>query len=824
MARLTVDFGVDLGTTNTVVAVKDRRGPTVLMGPDNTAAIPSALHVMADGNVVVGAGAKALANEDEDNTVTRWKRTMGKGADAKKTFAASGLTMTPEEMSAEVLKSVRQTIRDRRNEEPREIVITIPAGFKTGQTKATQRAATLAGFKTVYLLTEPIAAALAYGAEEIDQDATWMVYDFGGGTFDATIIELLEDMPTVVSHAGNNFLGGTDFDHDIVSKILRPAFASGRDLPKFNARNKYWRGIVARLVEAAEDAKIRVCRTREDAKITIQGMPLPDSEEVVDFTHTLTVEEVEKLTRPYVAKTMSLCRECLEEGKIDINAIDKVILVGGSSMNPWVREAVAENFGCPLEISKDPMSVVAEGAAIFAGQLTAEPPEVSEGKYQLRISSPLVNDISPVDFVAKVVAPKGESLPSGMEIEFEDIAGAWTSGRVPVRDNGTVRTSLRISETEGAEFKVTLTRTDGVRVDCEPDMVPISPGIVAPNPPLANHYGIGLATGEMKPILKRGQVLPARGKGIVRTTRELRKGDAKDYLAIPIYEGTNPERFSRNVHLITVRIPGTDVPRNVPVGTEVEVTLRCDLKTRDLTAELFLPDVEELLVKAQIQLDDRVPDPEHIGKSLDQEKARFADISERATEIDDPQIAAQLDALNTQEDVDQIDRLLSERGDADALTMADEQIRRFAEEIDAFEDALKFPELVAQVQENIDELDEKARKLDPSMLASIEGLRGAINQAIRDRSSAQLRSLSQEVDRQATRLRENDVEFWGAAVGFLRQHRDDLSDPSTANMLFEQIERAIQANDLETIKAACRQLASYLPNNIPFITNVTDVA
>lgn len=818
MARTTIDYGIDLGTTNSVVAIMERRGARVLTGPDNQLSTPSAVHVRATGEVIVGAAAKERAVKDEANTRVRWKRIIGltEGADVAKTFAASGRQMLPHELSAEVLKSLRDTIRDRRGDEPREIVITIPAAFDSLQTDATKTAAHLAGFEECYLLQEPIAAGLAYGLEKMDETAYWLIYDFGGGTFDASVIYLDEGLPTVKGHAGDAFLGGTDIDSDLVSVFLRPALLADHDLEPHDPDSGFWREIDSELIECAEEAKIRVCRSRKEAAIKIEELCKDRNGNRVEFNFVLKPEHVIEVTKPYIAQTVTFSKACLAEAKIGPEDLDKVVMVGGSTMNPWVREAIEKEFGRPLEISIDPMTVVAEGAAMFAGTVNRKlrDDDVPQGSFGLEVTSQLTIDESPADFSARIVRTDGAEIPDGLTIELIDDGAEWTTGRIQVRDNGVVRTRLRVAEDEGATFRVQLSNAQGVALDCVPETFEIRWGAGASvDMPLSDHIGVGLNSGELMPILRKGSALPARGRNDVRTVHEVRKGDGDSRLLIPLFEGSNLLRAERNAHLITIEIRGEDVPEDIPAGTQAEVMLYCDKMARQLFVEVLFPTIDEHFVNTTVAMDKRVPDLEHIRRMLIREERRQERLAEEVAEVDDQALRSLLAEVEAQDYAMQVRRQITERRDADALKNAETQVRRFASELDRVEDALQMPKVIAELDTWMESAEGLVqRSEDAAEYQVLLNLRSEVDAARHSRSILELRQRLAGVQRFVSRLREGDVQWWVDVHGYLNDNLGRMREHNIALMLFKQAETARDNNDFDSFKAAVRQLIGQLPD------------
>ena len=266
MERATIDFGIDLGTTNSKIAMFNGSGATVIKNDIEMEFTPSAVWINRKGNIYVGQIAKKRLEFDNENTFSEFKRRMGTSEVYH--FKDSGRQMLPEELSAEVLKDLRNNAEKRISEKVLAAVITVPAAFELPQCDATNKAAKLAGLTFSPLIQEPVAAALAYGFQSKSDRVFWMVYDLGGGTFDVAIIQVRDNQIYVVNHSGDNFLGGKDIDWEIVDRLLIPSLTGEYTLSEFNRVNKKWIAAFAKLKQEAEQAKITISNN-DSALITI---------------------------------------------------------------------------------------------------------------------------------------------------------------------------------------------------------------------------------------------------------------------------------------------------------------------------------------------------------------------------------------------------------------------------------------------------------------------------------------------------------------------------------------------------------------------------
>ena len=280
MARTTIDYGIDLGTTNSSVAVFDGTVAQVIRNNNNSECTPSAVWIDKNGRLFVGATAYDRLEQDPQNSFHEFKLQMGTDTTCK--FLQSGKSMRPEELSAEILKSLKADVYRVKSEDMRAAVITVPAAFELPQTQATNKAAQLAGLSQIVLLQEPVAAAMAYGFQSKSDKVFWLVYDFGGGTFDAAVVSIRDGVIQVVNHGGDNHLGGKLIDWEIVDQLLVPALLKERKLSDFRRGNPKWLKAFAKLKGKAEEAKIQISNN-ESAPVTIDFLCNDDKGEPISF-------------------------------------------------------------------------------------------------------------------------------------------------------------------------------------------------------------------------------------------------------------------------------------------------------------------------------------------------------------------------------------------------------------------------------------------------------------------------------------------------------------------------------------------------------------
>jgi molecular chaperone HscA len=421
-------IGIDLGTTNSLVAHVHEGKPRCIEDCNRTSLVPSVVHYSERGGVVVGDAAVRLAPEFPQETIVSVKRFMGRGARDPETrklgpyrfvepasdddarvvrFQVGARVVTPVEVSAEILRALRQLAED----ELRTVggvVITVPAYFDDAQRQATRDAGKLAGLDVLRLLNEPTAAALAYGLEK-QQNGRFAVYDLGGGTFDVTILDLDDGVFQVRSTGGDSALGGDDFDHALAETFL---------LPAMNAADPAHRSPV--LVRLALDAAKRAKHALTDQETIELVLPVRGGGE---SKLTLTREHFEALIRPIVERTGVACRRALRDAGVAAKDLDGVILVGGATRVPLVRRYVAELFGREPLGDIDPDQVVALGAAVQADLIAGE--GASDSVLLLDVL-PLSLGIETMGGVVDKVLPRNTTIPTAARSTFTTYADNQT--------------------------------------------------------------------------------------------------------------------------------------------------------------------------------------------------------------------------------------------------------------------------------------------------------------------------------------------------------------------------------------------------------------
>jgi molecular chaperone DnaK len=613
-----INYGIDLGTTNSSITHADGGELKVIQNNDQMNVTPSVVRILKSGSLMTGRRAYNAIADDTDNVAAEFKRLMGQKFE--KTFPASGRSMTPEELSAEVLKSLLADARRRTGEDVRAAVITVPAAFTVLQCEATARAARLAGLEEYPLLQEPIAAAIAYGARADARDQRWLVFDLGGGTLDVAVVSTRQGRLSVLEHRGDNHLGGKDIDRLIVQNIFLPFLGAQFALPEAAADARGYNRLVRKLTLLAEYSKIELSSASETI---VSFIDLGDDAEgtPVEAELSVTREQVEQEVESLVSRCLQLAEDALAGARLSGRDLDRVLLVGGPTQMPYVRAAVAERLGAKVDYSLDPMTVVARGAAIYGS--TVE-----------RASAPVVHaDASPpsklsVRLAFDAVSATTESVVAGRlggagatdarEVKADAEGGYWTSGWHTVADE---LFEIPLVLQEGVLNRFTLSVRDerGRALEVEPNEFQIRHGLAFSAPPLPHTISIELArpdgTIELSPVFPRKTLLPAEKTVSYRAAHTLRPSEAGTSLAIKLWEGEALTDPQANNWVGNMHIRSDHVRRPVPEGAEVQLHIKIDA-SRLITVEVFVPHLNEHFFERIYIPQDEEPDYVELLKSV----------------------------------------------------------------------------------------------------------------------------------------------------------------------------------------------------------------
>ena len=800
MAESPLYVGIDLGTTNSAAAVFDGERVSVVRNAQGATVTPSVVRLDKQGRVTVGTRARRFIEQDPDNTAAEFKRLMGTGKGIE--FPAASTSRKPEELSAEVLKALRQDITDQLGVTIERAVISVPALFELPQSAATSEAARLAGFARVELLQEPIASALAAGWRADDDGAgTWLVFDLGGGTFDASLLETRDGLLRVVGHDGDNFLGGRDFDWAITEHLASRL----RVVPRRN--NPEHSGALRALRLAAEDAKIELSRGDRSQVTLTQPLSIDGQEVEVDLE--LQRATVEQLCMPLVDRALDVCVRLLAAHGLGPGRLARLVLVGGPTVMPMVRARVAARLEATIAEGHDPMTLVAQGAALYAATAgldgRSQGVSVPAGR-QVWLQYPAVSaDLTP-HVVGKFI---GADPPAKVKLVRND--GGWSSAEATVAPDGAFLTTVSLLPKRACTFDIEARGASGELVVVSPPALTIVQGLTIGDPPLSRTLGVALASGHVQVYLERGAPLPARRTFTHHTIETVAKGSSESVLRIPIVQGElSQAHLCRLVG--TLDIGGDTVVDTVPTGSAVEVTIELDRGGR-LAARALVPAIGQMFEHVAHLL---VPDaaPEALDASLRDLRRQLMDLRTHAFRHGLGQVIEKLDRLEARLSEAERDIDASHGGDADAAQRA----RRALLDVDA-------TMAEADLARKWPELDDAARHAAITASSTV-GMHGteaerallqevlsAMEKARKDKDAPELERQMRLASRLSSAAFNRTSEAWEWYFEDAASELSTMRDLPRAQRLVAEGKSAVERGDTDELRRVVKALWQLLPEN-----------
>jgi molecular chaperone DnaK len=807
MPRTTIDFGIDLGTTNSSIAVMQTTSVQVLRNADGADVTPSVVRIAADGALLVGRRAKQVLELDPDNARAEFKRLMGTTEELL--FPKSGRKMTPEALSAEVLKSLRADARDQTGEDVRAAVVTVPALFEIPQCEATARAATLAGLERAPLLQEPIAAAIACGFREGDAaKGYWLVYDLGGGTFDTSLLRTKDGRMQVVDHDGDNFLGGKDFDW-LLAMHAATRIREERGLTDFSRASTApaVRRAFAKLKAAAEDAKIALSRS---TSASIQIDELMDG---LDVNITIGRDEYEALIAPRIERTLEIVRGLLSRAKLDASALEKLIFVGGPTLTPALRAAVEGTLGLRAEPGVDPMTIVAQGAAIHAATIRFEPADAGTAAApasarKLKLEYPPISQDAEPFLVGRIPAAEGDA-PAAAFVEVIARDGSFVSGRLVVNERGGFSVALRLHKRGATTFDLKAYDALGNHIEVTPREITLTYGMVVSEPPLSRSIGIATADNECRTFVVKGASLPARRTFTLKTVESLRPGDEGALLRVPVVQGEST-RADRNRHIGTLEISAKELRRTLPPQSEVEITIDVD-GSATVRAQAFIALADQLFEQV-ITMATPKADPEALAQSLWAERSRLVRARKSAGELGAAKAVSLSRACDDALGECEQDIEAARGGDTDAAQQAARRLLDLAAQLDAIEALLKWPEIDRDLEQALARARAAVIRGGQDLeRAHLDQLEKEIQKAREKEDQKTIEWKTHDLHSLAWAVESRDPEVWIIEFAYLASTPSRFMNPAEAHRLIEAGRAAHAVGHIEELKGSVRSLWRLLP-------------
>lgn len=599
-----VNFGIDLGTTNSLIARYDQHKVTVFKNPVGLKETLASVVGYRPDRILIGDKAREYLVKDPVNVFGGFKRKMG--TDEKFYVVNIDDNVTPIDLSALVLKELKNFTP----EKPEACVITIPASFDSMQSNATLKAGQQAGFKEVFLLQEPIAAALAFfnqGDFSGERHGNWLVYDLGGGTFDVALVRSTEDELKVVDHKGNNFLGGLDFDFALIDHIIVPAIIEKTGFNGFEEafREKYGRYemLYYQLLYYAEEAKKELSasgQTRIEFDASIEGCNY-------DFSIPVSSEQADALFAPIIQETLQLLDAMLDENNLKHSDIHQIILVGGSTYLPAVRRMLETATGIPLNFSIDPTNSIAVGAAYYAANKYYTPEEAVPAE-TITDTNPVADellrqvDFNPVDVEVNLIYTKtsrdteevlllaATGEVDGKQYRITRNDGGFDSGYLPLRHKKSE--FLPLIPDHVNQFVIRVYDRNQEIIASLTREIAISQGIFnIEGQPIPHDISVEVDDLEnnstkLEVVFEKNSMLPQKRTLYREILKTIKKGSS-DSIIINILEGDKNARPSSNLNIGSIEISGKDIEHDLLKGSDIEIEMHLN-DSRVLSTTVFL--------------------------------------------------------------------------------------------------------------------------------------------------------------------------------------------------------------------------------------------
>jgi molecular chaperone DnaK len=666
--RNKIDYGIDLGTTNSAIARMEGGKPVVKKTDMLMDTLPSIISINRKKDLLYGIQAINTLKNDNTNALKHWeplkvntffefKRTMG--TTHKYESSNLGIDLSSEDLSAEVLKRLRSFVTD---EITNSVVITVPAKFLNPQKDATVKAAKLAGFKHVELLQEPVAAATAYGLSSKKKDGYWLVFDFGGGTFDAALIKAEEGILAVKDTAGDNWLGGKNLDNAIVDQIIIPYLSETFAIDfVLNDENKL--NLLRSAVKPfAEEAKNQLS-FKDSHKIlsNLGDLPFEDENgEEPEIDINVSQSDMDRVLSPIFQKAVEITKELLSKNNLKGSNLDALILVGGPTYSPILRRMLKEQITENVDTSIDPMTAVAVGAALFASTISVSEEVKDESRDKTKLQLEINYEATTVEFDemvnVQILKDKTEGkIPDTVFIELTRGDGAWSSGKKKI--SAEKKTLLEVILVEGSnQFDVAVFDDLGNRLECQPNSFNMLQGIGVDSMTVLP-YNIGIAKyfDEFEKVLfesvkglEKNQKVPATGvRNGLKTRKAIRPGIVSDIIRIPIYQGENDADGTNpllNNWVYDVVITGESIPKLLPEGSDIDITIKVD-RSEKMTFSAYFPAIDHT---EELEVDIKQAEP----PKSEYLKNEIALAKKTATKVNDSETLSNLEKL--EEDIENI--------------------------------------------------------------------------------------------------------------------------------------------------------------------------
>tara|TARA_R110000751_G_scaffold31412_1_gene80073 strand:+ start:4662 stop:7181 length:2520 start_codon:yes stop_codon:yes gene_type:complete len=803
--RQKIDFGIDLGTTNSAIAVMQDGEPTIIKSDnDQMDTTPSCVLFNKQKTMFMGLKAKQGIIRDAvrsfkqrkstpPNGYQEFKRNMG--TDYQYVSDHTDKRYSPEQLSAEVLKNLTGYVRD---ETINAVVITVPAMFEQRQLDATQRAAELAGFGYCELLQEPIAASIAYGIKPGSTDGYWLVFDFGGGTFDVALMHVDEGIMKVVDSEGDNHLGGKDLDDAIIDNLLIPQLLEQYELTDTVSTSEGKRLLQEALKHYAEDAKIALSSQTKWTGF-IEDIGEDDDGEDIEANIEISLKQYEAVVSPIFQKAIDISFELMQRNNLSGSDLNSFILVGGPTFQQTLRRMLKEQITDNIDTSIDPMTAVAKGAALFAStkDIPRDLQKRDMSKAQLTLKYPETT-VETAEHLGLRIDREGSTtdLPANFTLEVIRGDGAWSSGRLTV-ENDAELLELQLNAGKTNHFQIKLFTPEGNAIACEPSSLTIIQGVKIASATLPLSIGLEiydtLSTKQgIWPLsgLEKNKTLPAKGKGTFKTMQDIRPGMLDDVIFIPIYEmnyGKEGSKALLSSRFGEFRITGAELPSFLPKGSDIEITLNIDSSRRGKLS-VYIPAVDESFdveIKSEISTDTPTAT---LKREINQARIAARNLASTGNR----------EAEEKLQELDKAEKLLDERGeDRDTKEKISSQLKETLIELDSYEEQDAWPKAELALENALESLREINEQNGNARTRNIfYDFESQTRQIIAKQDIIGAKKLEEDIGSLKFSLMTEDISFWISFIVYMDEEFNniDWTDESAAFSGIQQLKRLLQTD------------------------------
>lgn len=801
-----INFGIDLGTTNSGICKFADGRVTVYKNPVGFSDTLPSMVAYRKGRIFIGEKARELLKSGNPDVFASFKRKMG--TEHRYRIAETNEEKTPVDFSAMVLKELVSFIPD---EKPQSVVITIPASFDTVQSNATKKAGLAAGFGQVVLLQEPIAACLAYAnfmKIEHTEEKNWLVYDFGGGTFDVALVKINERELKIIDHEGNNFLGGVDLDHLMIEKLFVPKIEetlSEEFLFKklMSKQDPVYAKLYYELLYKAEETK----KELSVKETVISELELNDGDHYIEFE--ISRNDFNEAIAEKVEETGTLIKKLLEENQKQASDIERIILVGGTTYIPYIREYLRETFGIPVDHSIDPTTAVMSGAAYFAG---TKEETVEKGKDQQETNPQQNPDQVAVKLMYEVNTQDEEELLVGAVENFEGYFritrkdGGFDTGLMAFRNK--FSEFIKVLPKQANTFTLTVFDHQQNAV-FEKNNISINHGIYnISGQPLPNDICLEVddAFGGtfLEKIFKKNDILPL-SKTIYKTTSKNFNREADDKLVINILEGKAGTLPASNMNIGYIGISSRDMPVNLLKGMDIELKFSMS-ESRDLSVSVYISSIgyeKKEVFNPHTKHINKEKFREDIDKVIDEIETELSFIEH----IDDADEEAFGILLKFKAIKDELFRIrfdlieVEEDESTERIFQLDERKRRALQEYDRL---VRFRDVIYEA----DEYKENRKNLEDILEEGTQRQKDQFHKIIKDEKiflesneKAVIRRKSRELQRLFTEIYyKRDESYVNLYYHYKFREADEYSNLKKLQKLIETGDRAVESNNYKEVK------------------------